>query len=77
MSGNVVLCKWILDQALAIYINSKYFLMVVSKFWKFLKNWSPSYLRMMLIKMGPNNEDIWILDFGILDLALNNENVFG
>jgi hypothetical protein len=31
----------------------------------------------MLIKMGPNNEDIWILDFGILDLALNNENVFG
>jgi hypothetical protein len=26
--------------------------------------------------MGPSNEDIWILDFGILDLALNNGNVF-
>jgi hypothetical protein len=75
-SGNVVLCKWIFDQALAIYINSKYFLTVVSRFWKFKKNWSPSYLRVMLIKMGPSNEDIWILDFGILDLALNNGNVF-
>jgi len=31
----------------------------------------------MLIKMGPSNEDIWILDFEILDLALNNGNVFG
>jgi hypothetical protein len=31
----------------------------------------------MLIKMGPNNEDIWILEFGILDFALNNGNVFG
>jgi hypothetical protein len=31
----------------------------------------------MLIKMGLSNEDIWILDFGILDLALNNGNVFG
>ncbi len=31
----------------------------------------------MLIKMGPNNEDIWFLDFGILDIALNNGNVFG
>jgi len=27
--------------------------------------------------MGPSNEDIWILDCGILDLALNNGNVFG
>jgi len=45
--------------------------------WKFLKNWSPSYLKVMLIKMGPSNEDIWFLDFAILDLALNNENVFG
>jgi hypothetical protein len=31
----------------------------------------------MLIKMGHGNEDIWILDFGILDLALNNGNLFG
>ncbi len=77
MSGNVVLCRWILDHVLAIYINSKYFLMVVSKFWKFFENWSPSYLEVMLIKMGPSNEDIWILDFGILDVALNNGNVFG
>jgi hypothetical protein len=51
--------------------------MVISKFWKFLKNWPPSYLRVMLIKMGSSNEDIWILDFGILDLALNNGNLFG
>jgi hypothetical protein len=51
--------------------------MVVSKFWKFFENWSPSYLEVMLIKMGPSNEDIWILDFGILDVALNNGNVFG
>jgi hypothetical protein len=27
----------ILDQALAIYINSKYLLMVVFRFWKFIK----------------------------------------
>jgi hypothetical protein len=27
--------------------------------------------------MGPSNEDIWILDFGILDLTLNDGNVFG
>jgi hypothetical protein len=27
--------------------------------------------------MGPSNEDIWILDFGILDVALNNGNLFG
>jgi hypothetical protein len=33
--------------------------------------------KMMLIKMGPSNEDIWILDFGILDVALNNGNLFG
>jgi hypothetical protein len=25
LSGNVVLCRWILDQALSNYINSKYF----------------------------------------------------
>jgi len=43
---------------------------------EFKKNWPPSYLRVMLIKMGPS-EDIWILDFGILDLALNNGNIFG
>jgi hypothetical protein len=51
--------------------------MIISRFWKFLKNWSPSYLRAMLIKMGPSIEDIWFLDFGILDLALSNGNVFG
>jgi hypothetical protein len=37
LSGNVVLCRWILNQALAIYINTKYFLMVVFKFLKFKK----------------------------------------
>jgi hypothetical protein len=42
-----------------------------------LKNWSPSYLKAMLIKMGPSNEDIWFLDFGFLDFALNNGNVLG
>jgi hypothetical protein len=31
----------------------------------------------MLIKMGLSNEDIWILEFWISDLALNNGNVFG
>jgi hypothetical protein len=51
--------------------------MVVSKFWKCFKNWSPPYLKVMLIKMGPSNEGIWFLDIGILDLALNNGNVFG
>jgi hypothetical protein len=51
--------------------------MVVSRFWKFLKNWSPSYLRMMLMKIGPSNEDIWFLDFGILDLVVNNGNFLG
>jgi len=43
---------------------------------EFKKNWPPSYLRVMLIKMGLS-KDIWILDFGILDLALNNGNIFG
>jgi hypothetical protein len=44
--------------------------MVVSRFWKCFKNWSPLYLKVMLIKMGPSNEDIWFLDIGILDLAV-------
>jgi hypothetical protein len=43
--------------------------MVVSRFFK---NWPPSYLTMILIKMGHSNEDIWILEF-----ALNNGNLFG
>jgi hypothetical protein len=51
--------------------------MVVSRFWNCFKSWSPPYLKVMLIKMGPSNEDIWFLDIGILDLALNNGNVFG
>jgi hypothetical protein len=54
--------------------------MVVSKFWKFISSWSPSYLRVMLIKMGPSKEEMRIYgfwNFGILDLALNNAIVFG
>jgi hypothetical protein len=50
--------------------------MVISRFCKFLKNWSPSYFKVMLIKMGLSNKDIWFLDFGIFDLALNN-GIFG
>ncbi len=32
---------------------------------------------MMLMKIGPSNEDIWFLDFGILDLVVNNGNFLG
>jgi hypothetical protein len=35
-----------------------FFLLLFLGFGRFLKNWSLSYLRVMLIKMGPNNEDI-------------------
>jgi hypothetical protein len=80
LSGKVVLCRWISNQALTICINSKCFLTVVSKFWKFFSSWLPSHLKVVLIKMGPSNEDIWILELSILEfwnLALNNGNVFG
>jgi hypothetical protein len=68
---------WILDQALSNYVNSKFFLNGCFQVLEVFKKLVTIIFKMMLIKMGPSNEDIWILDFGILDVALNNGNLFG
>ncbi len=61
LSGIVVSYRWVSDQALAIYINSKFFPTAVSRFRKFFSSRSSSELRAMLIKMGPTNEALRFL----------------
>lgn len=46
---------WVSDQALALYINSKFFPTAVSRFRKFFSSRATPELRGLLIQMGPSN----------------------
>lgn len=47
--------RWVSDQALALYINSKFFPTAVSRFRKFFSSRATPELRGLLIQMGPSN----------------------
>ncbi|KAG0584350.1 hypothetical protein KC19_3G204900 [Ceratodon purpureus] len=52
---------WVSDQALALYINSKFFPTAVSRFRKFFSSRATPELRGLLIQMGPSNSALKFL----------------